>query len=149
MVERTGTVTEFVTNPKENNKVFGLKLDSALKEDEYIYSFPDYRGEPFQDDKVKRGDRVRLEYADVERDGKTKHYISVLEIIASVTPEAAQALSDEAGDHYRTRTDFRRTSALAQSVAFHAQAADPSADAVIKTASIFEKYLEGGYEYKG
>lgn len=146
MPERTGTITEFITNPKENNKVFGLKLDSALKEDEYVYSFPDYRGEPFQEE-VKRGDKVRLEYTDVERDGKTKHYISVLEIVeAGVEPEPSSGPSEARYEQRRTYDEMLRTSALAQAVAFHAQDATPSVDEVIKTAAVMEKYLEGGYE---
>lgn len=146
MPERTGTVTEFITNPKENNKVFGLKLDDALKEDEYVYSFPDYRGKPFQEE-VKRGDRVRLEYTDVERDGKTKQYISVLEIVeVGVEPEPSSEPSGGGTSQYRSTANLNRVDALRQSVAYYAASPDVKPDEVVATASIYEKYLEGGYE---
>ncbi len=41
------------------------------------WSLPEYRGTPF--DTVGQGDRVRIEYAEVEKDGKKKTYISVIE----------------------------------------------------------------------
>ena len=41
------------------------------------WSLPEYRGTPFDD--VSKGDKVRFEYAEVEKDGKKKTYISVIE----------------------------------------------------------------------
>ncbi len=41
------------------------------------WSLPDYRGTPF--DAVEKGDKVRFEYAEVEKDGQKKTYISVIE----------------------------------------------------------------------
>ena len=41
------------------------------------WSLPDYRGTPF--DAVRKGDKVRFEYAEVEKDGQKKTYISVIE----------------------------------------------------------------------
>ena len=42
------------------------------------WSLPDYRGTPFDSD-VKAGDKVRIEYAAVEKDGNKRTYISVIE----------------------------------------------------------------------
>ncbi|KKL58641.1 hypothetical protein LCGC14_2223390, partial [marine sediment metagenome] len=42
------------------------------------WSLPDYRGTPF-DSNVKAGDRVRIEYAEVEKNGEKRTYISVIE----------------------------------------------------------------------
>ncbi len=41
------------------------------------WSLPKYRGTPF--DTVGQGDRVRIEYAEVEKDGKKQTYIAVIE----------------------------------------------------------------------
>ena len=41
------------------------------------FSLPDYRGKPFDD--VKAGDRVRIEYAEVVKNGEKRTYISVIE----------------------------------------------------------------------
>ena len=90
MPEKTGTVTSFVTNPRKDNEVFGLRIDG----DEYLYSFPEYRGEPFEADMVEVGCTVRIEYQDTEKAGKTKAYISVLEIQDVVTgPDFDQPVS--------------------------------------------------------
>ena len=83
MPEKTGTVTGFITNPKKGDEIFGLHIDGS----EFVYSFPDYRGEPFEDDKVWVGCEVRVEYQDVTKAGKTKSYISVLEIETLEAPE--------------------------------------------------------------
>jgi hypothetical protein len=42
------------------------------------WSLPDYRGTPFDSD-VKAGDRVRIEYSEVEKNGEKRTYISVIE----------------------------------------------------------------------
>jgi len=54
------------------------------------WSLPDYRGTPF--DKVEKGDKVRFEYAEVEKDGKKKTYISVIENLSS--PQLGMASGD-------------------------------------------------------
>ncbi len=41
------------------------------------FSLPEYRGTPF--DQVKAGDRVRIEYSEVEKNGEKRTYISVIE----------------------------------------------------------------------
>lgn len=45
------------------------------------WSLPDYRGTPF--DEVDKGDKVRFEYAEVEKDGQKKTYISVIENLSN------------------------------------------------------------------
>ena len=87
MPEKVGTVTGLITNPRKNNEVFGLNIDG----EEYLYSFEEYRGEPFDADSVKVGCGVRVEYQDTEKAGKTKKYIGVLEAFAQTVP----APSDE------------------------------------------------------
>ena len=42
------------------------------------WSLPEYRGTPF-DSNVKAGDRVRIEYSEVEKNGEKRTYISVIE----------------------------------------------------------------------
>ena len=86
MPEKTGTITGLITNPKKNNEVFGLNIDG----DEFVYSFPQYRGEPFDDDLVEVGYEVRIEYQDTtDKAGKNKSYISVLEVaVDTQAPEA-------------------------------------------------------------
>ena len=77
MPEITGTVTDLIKNPRKNNEVFGLNIDGT----EYLYSFPDKRGEPFEEGS-RVGDMVRIEYSPfTDSKGKEKQYISVLELI--------------------------------------------------------------------
>lgn len=138
MPEVVGTVTA--------KSEYGLKLDS--NEDWWNWSKPEYRGEPFQTD-VKKGDTVKVTYAEADN-GKV--YISAIEVLGQsqdVTPDATESPGEARDGQFRSPLDFRRTSALAQAVAYYTGAPDPSADEVIKTAARFEKYLEGGYEYKG
>lgn len=75
MPEKTGTITGLIK--KRDGAVFGLNIDGS----EYLYSFPEYRGEPFQDVIVAVGLDVRIEYQNTEKSGKTKSYISVLEVL--------------------------------------------------------------------
>ena len=79
MPETTGVITRLITNPKENNKVFG----ATVAGDDYVWSFPEYRGEPFEDTNLQVNTLVRLEYEEREKDGKTKRYVNVLECPAS------------------------------------------------------------------
>ena len=73
MPEKTGTITGFIQ--KRDGTNFGLNLDG----DEYLYSFPDKRGDPWDADKVNVGDTIRVEYSPYEKDGKTKQYLAVIE----------------------------------------------------------------------
>ncbi len=50
------------------------------------WSLPEYRGTPF-DSNVKAGDRVRIEYAEVEKNGEKRTYISVIENLSRPTPD--------------------------------------------------------------
>lgn len=125
-------------------KVFGLKI----RDENYLYSFEDKRGEPWEPPETT-GSAVRFEWEPYEKDGKTKRYITVIQTLAAsqdVTPEAPSGAGEARDGQFRSPLDFRRTSALAQAVAFHAQDATPSVTEVIKTAAVMEKYLEGGYE---
>ena len=74
MPEKVGTVTGFIK--KRDGTVFGLNIDG----DEYLYSFPDKRGEPWEADRVRVGDVVRVEYSPYEKAGKTKQYLAVIEL---------------------------------------------------------------------
>lgn len=74
MPEKTGTVTGFIK--KRDGTVFGLNIDG----DEYLYSFPDKRAEPWDAARVRVGDVVRIEYSPYEKDGKTKQYLAVIEL---------------------------------------------------------------------
>ncbi|KKN15056.1 hypothetical protein LCGC14_0989890 [marine sediment metagenome] len=50
------------------------------------WSLPDYRGTPFDAD-VAAGDRVRIEYAEVVKDGNKRTYISVIENLSRPTTD--------------------------------------------------------------
>ena len=91
MSEKTGTVTGFIK--KRDGTVFGLNIDG----DEYLYSFPDKRAEPWDADQIKVGDTVRVEYSPYEKDGKTKQYLAVIELL-----EVPIAEPDEAGPSFTT-----------------------------------------------
>ena len=68
MSEWTGTVVA-----KSENGIKVVDKGAWLN-----WSLPDYRGTPF-DSNVKAGDRVRIEYAEVEKNGEKRTYISVIE----------------------------------------------------------------------
>ena len=87
MPEKTGTITGFIQ--KKDGTNFGLNLDG----EEYLYSFPDKRGEPWDADNVNVGDSVRIEYSPYEKDGKTKQYIAVIERLGDAS-EPSQTLPD-------------------------------------------------------
>jgi hypothetical protein len=53
------------------------------------WSLPDYRGTPF-DSNVKAGDRVRIEYSEVEKNGEKRTYISVIENLSRPQADAPQ-----------------------------------------------------------
>jgi hypothetical protein len=80
MPEKVGTITGFIK--KRDQTVFGLNLDG----DEYLYSFPDKRAEPWDADKVKVGDVVRIEYSPYEKAGQTKQYLAVIERLDGAQP---------------------------------------------------------------
>lgn len=114
MAEAFGNVTEFIK--MKDGRVFGLKFGA----DEYIYSFPDQRGEPFMDARVSIGSQVRVEWAPfTDKKGKEKKYANVLEVLdgdAPIIPSGPKQVGDDypppqpgqelwAKDRLRARTD--------------------------------------------
>ncbi len=125
-------------------KVFGIKLGS----DEYLYSLESKRGEPWEPPDTE-GSSVKVEWAPYEKDGKTKRYITTIETLAASAPEAPESAPASPDGQFRSPQDFRRTSALAQSVLRHngpgSMTAEPATDEdIILTALRFEKYLGSG-----
>ena len=123
---------------------YGIILDG--REEWWNWTKDEMRGEPFEKDTVKKGDAVRLTYAESDKGGV---FISVLEIVGAaqdVTPDGSSSPSAGGDGQFRTPTDFKRTSALAQAVAFYAGVPDAQVDAVrvIETARKYEKYLNEG-----
>jgi len=130
-----GTVTSLIK--KKDGTVFGLKTDQG----EFLYSWPDKRESPFEDDKVSVGSVVEGTWMPFEKDGKTIKYLSILSVTGEdVTPSDAPQMDGS----YRSPKDFRRTSALAQAVSFLATVPDADAEEVVKIAQRFEIYLGGG-----
>lgn len=123
---------------------YGIMLDD---EDSWLnWSKEEYRHGDWEADVAKKGDAVVVE---VDEKGKFISSIKVTGSSQDVTPEATESPREGGDGQFRSPLDFRRTSALAQSVAFHAASPEVGPDEVVSVASIFEKYLEGGYEYKG
>ena len=58
------------------------------------FSLPDYRGQPF-DSNVKAGDRVRIEYAEVEKNGEKRTYISVIENLSRPQADVPSPATDD------------------------------------------------------
>src|SRR3990167_7593895 len=113
-----GTVTSLIK--KKDGTVFGLKTN----EGEFLYSWPDKRESPFEDDRVQVGSTVEGTWMPFEKDGKTIKYLSVLSVTGEdVTPQGEPQMDGS----YRSPKDFPRTSALAQAVVF--LATEPEADA--------------------
>jgi hypothetical protein len=107
MPEARGNITEFIK--KRDGTVFGLKLGT----DEYLYSWPDKQGTPFDDDKVSLNSHVRLEWAPYTKDGKEKKYISVLEILDTGASSAPSGTTDTG---YRTPDQMQAAKALSEAV---------------------------------
>lgn len=129
-MKRSGVVTA--------KSQYGIMLDN---EDQWFNwsKNEEHRGTLQDKEAVQKGDAVRIEH-----EGR---WINGLEFISQsqdVTPETASEPREDG--QFRSPLDFRRTSALAQSVAYYVGVTDPSVDDVINTAARFEKYLEGGYE---
>src|SRR3990167_4574979 len=136
MPSLNGTVTSLIK--KKDGTVFGLKTN----EGEFLFSWPDKREEPFEDDKVQVGSVVEGTWMPFEKDGKNFKYLSVLSVTGGdVTP---QGESPQMDGSYRSPKDFRRTSALAQAVAFLATEPEADAEEVVRIAQRFETYLGGG-----
>lgn len=93
MPEKTGTVTGFIK--KRDGTIFGLNIDG----DEYLYSWPDKREEPFEEGDVVVGCIVHVEYAPfTDKAGKEKQYISVLAVTGGLAAEFRDAIPVPATD---------------------------------------------------
>jgi hypothetical protein len=107
MSESKGQVTELIK--ARDGRVFGLKFGA----DEYLFSFEDRRGEPFDDGLMKVGSLVRIEWSPFTKDGKEKKYINVLELLA---PDATVPPSAPMDTGYRTPDQMQRAKALTEAV---------------------------------
>jgi hypothetical protein len=108
MSESKGKVTDLIKMP--DGRVFGLKFGT----DEYLYSFENNRGSPFDDDMVQVGSLVRIEWAPfTDKKGKEKKYINVLELLA---PDATVPPSEPVDTGYRTPDQMQRAKALTEAV---------------------------------
>ena len=141
MPEKTGTITGFIQ--KRDGTNFGLNLDG----DEYLYSFPDKRGEPWDADKVNVGDTIRIEYNPFEKDGKIKQYIAVIERLDG-TPASPQEPSAPPGWSYENKDRLMcRESCAKSAVAIFAASiqagiykSHPDVSAVTAYAGALEKW---------
>ncbi len=108
MSETKGKVTDLIKMP--DGRVFGVKFGG----DEYLYSFENNRGTPFDDEMVQVGSLVRIEWAPfTDKKGKEKKYANVLELLA---PDAAVPPSAPVDTGYRTPDQMQRAKALSEAV---------------------------------
>ena len=107
MSETKGKVTDLIK--KHDGTVFGLKFGA----DEYLFSFEDRRGTPFDDEIVQVGSLVRIEWAPFTKDGKEKKYVNVLELLA---PDAAVPPSAPVDTGYRNPDQMQAAKALSEAV---------------------------------
>lgn len=105
--ESKGKVTDLIKT--REGKVFGLKFGG----NDYLFSFEDRRGTPFDDEMVQVGSLVRIEWAPFTKDGKEKKYVNVLELLA---PDAPSDPSAPIGTGYRTPDQMQRAKALTEAV---------------------------------
>ena len=143
MPETTGVVTDLIK--KRDGAVFGIKVAG----EEYLYSFPEYRGEPFDEEDVYEGRFVRLEYNDQEKAGKVKHYVSVLEVQHETVPESPRTppVAREWGYEHRDRLMARESCCKAATAIFAASITagiyktHPDVSAVTDFAGALEKWV--------
>lgn len=108
MSETRGSITGFIET--HDGRIFGLKFG----QDEYLYSFEDKRGDPFDDDKISLGSHVRIEWAPfTDKKGKEKKYISVLENLA---PDVTVPPPAPVDTGYRTPDQMQAAKALSEAV---------------------------------
>ena len=142
MPKLAGTVSELIK--KRDGTVFGIKTDKG----EFLYSWPDKREEPFEDGRVKVGSMVEGTWMPFEKDGKTIRYLSILSVTGEDVSPDRNAFDEEidkpSDGQYRSPKDFRRTSALAQAVAFLATAPDADVEEVVRVAQRLEIFLASG-----
>ncbi len=105
--ETKGKVTDLIKT--REGRVFGLKFGA----DEYLFSFEDRRGTPFDDEMVQVGSLVRIEWAPFTKDGKEKKYANVLEVLA---PDATVPPSAPVDTGYRSPDQMQAAKALSEAV---------------------------------
>ena len=133
MPEKTGTVTGFIK--KRDGTPFGLNLDG----EEYLYSFPDKRGEPWNADRVNIGDRVRVEYTDYTKDGNTKQYLAVIEWLDGASPQASE--SQEWGYENRDKLMAKENS-ISAAASLYAACINAGIIKELPTAQTIKAYAE-------
>ncbi len=135
--ETRGNITAFIET--RDGRVFGLKFG----QEEYLYSFEDKRGDPFDDDKISLNSHVRIEWAPfTDKKGKEKKYISVLELLDTGAPSAASAPTDTG---YRTPDQMQRAKAMTAAVELVngvAMKVGTVEDAVGKVISAYHEILD-------
>jgi hypothetical protein len=129
--------------------VFGLKFGG----DEYLYSFENNRGEPFDDDMVRIGSRVRIEWAPfTDKKGKEKKYVNVLELLA---PDATVPPSEPVDTGYRSPDQMQAAKALSEAVllvngqTFKVENVEKAVGAVLYAYNEFLTALNGKDEAPG
>jgi len=88
-----GTVTKLIK--KRDGTVFGIETNMG----EFLFSWPDKREEPFEDDKVKVGSMVEGTWMPFEKDGKTIRYLSILSVTGEDVTPRGEAGADAAVRH--------------------------------------------------
>ncbi len=147
MSETKGQVTDLIAT--RDGKVFGVKFGG----DEYLYSFEDRRGEPFDDALVKVGSLVRIEWAPfTAKDGKEKKYANVLELLA---PDASVPPPAPVDTGYRTPDQMQAAKALSEAVllvngvTFKVDNVEMAVGAVLYAYQEFLRALNGEVEAPG
>lgn len=132
-----GPVTKLLRT-KDENKVFGFQVNGA----DYLFSFPNKREEPW-DEPTKVGQVIEGTWTPYEKDGKEKRYLVAVQVLGEdVTPNEFD--KETGGDgQYRSPQDFRRTSALAQAVAWWSMH-EATVEDIVRIAQRFEIYLASG-----
>ena len=142
MPKLKGPITKLLRT-REENKVFGLQVNGA----DYLFSWPDKREEPWNEP-TKVGQVVEGTWTPYEKDGKEKRYLLSVDVLGEdVTPERNsfdEESEKQTDGQYRSPKDFRRTSALAQAVAYYANSPDVDIEEVVKAAGRFEVFLASG-----
>ena len=117
------------------------------------WSLPDYRGEPFDAD-VKAGDRVRIEYAEVVKNGEKRTYISVIENLSRPSAPVDEPFppdegfpGDEAGTPYPSGLSPDATETPSEAPGQSLWAKDKlraRTDCIACATGIFKSCLESG-----
>jgi len=129
---------------------WGILLDRG---DWLNWSKEEYRKEPWDADRVSKGDVVELEVGE-DRDGNPKFIssIRIMEPSQDAPPESSQTPPEPPEDLFPSEEggrddeygEHRREKSLEQSVAYYEKAMDTTPKQVIETAKEFERYLRNG-----